>query len=357
MRTSFSLPKLPGKVVTPFRIDLIQGTEFALIPADREPELPTRWYAGDIYAFAGTPSGSSGTDTTTKTSNFARSLALSPGEYTMLVRAIYEIRMFGDPGVGSAPVIHMSVRVEMDGSDDSDSSEEDVQMLDGSGVVPDVVNGWLMGEWMSVGVRASAGLEADARVSLAEKIDEEGLELELGGGDVRLVPGQTRPLAIRVKQLGQLGRDVKWLRVPLRVRSGRKIVEKTWTIPLRHHDPFNLPAFKMTFASPTLSPALPTGTSPALVSYAMVVPPQSLTYAGVRPPVILATHGAGVDASSPFWTAAIPVRPGGWAVCPTGRNEWGEDWHGGSMADGWAARDVLPWIAERLGCEVSDQTL
>lgn len=277
----------------------------------------------------------------------------------MLVRTMYEIRMFGDPGLGNAPVIRMSVRVEMDGSDESERSEEGVQVLYGGGVVPDVVDGWLMGEWMSVGVRASAGLEADARVSLAGKIDQGALELELEleGGDTRLVPGQTRPLAIRVKQLGQLGRDVKWLRIPLRVRSGRKIVEKTWTIPLRHHDPVNLSAFKITFASPTLSPALPTGTSPALVSYAMVVPPPSLTYAGVRPHVILATHGAGVDASSPFWTAAIPVRPGGWAVCPTGRNEWGEDWHGGSMADAWSARDALPWVAERLGCEVSDQTL
>jgi hypothetical protein len=267
---------------------------------------------------------------------------------------MYEIRMFGDPGLGNAPVIRMSVRVEMNGSD---VLEEGVQVLDGSGVVPDVVDGWLMGEWMSVGVRASAGLEADARVSFAEKIEEGALELELRGGDVRLVPGQTRPLAIRIKQLEQLGRDIKWLRIPLRVQSGRKIVEKTWTIPLRHHDPVNLSTFKMTFASPALSIPLPPGASPALVSYAMVVPPPALTYAGVRPPVILAAHGAGVDASSSFWTAAMPVRPGGWAVCPTGRNEWGEDWHGGSMADAWAARDALPWVAERLGCEVSDQTL
>jgi len=73
--------------------------------------------------------------------------------------------------------------------------------------------------------------------------------------------------------------------------------------------------------------------------------------------VILALHGAGLDIENPLWIGGMPSRPGGWAVLPTRKNEWGEDWHGGSMADAWAARDALPGLIQRLGVTVSGETL
>jgi pimeloyl-ACP methyl ester carboxylesterase len=72
---------------------------------------------------------------------------------------------------------------------------------------------------------------------------------------------------------------------------------------------------------------------------------------------MLALHGAGVDVSTPFWAVAMPKVEGMWAVLPTGKNEWGEDWHGGSMDDAWAARDALPIVLTKIGVEISDQTI
>ena len=97
---------------------------------------------------------------------------------------------------------------------------------------------------------------------------------------------------------------------------------------------------------------------PAQVSHAMIVPPLQSNLEHVSlPPVILATHGAGVDAESSFWTDSMPIRADGWAVLPTGKTEWGEDWHGGSMDDAWAARHALDRIVGMLGIKISDQTL
>jgi hypothetical protein len=76
------------------------------------------------------------------------------------------------------------------------------------------------------------------------------------------------------------------------------------------------------------------------------------------PPVLLALHGAGVDVRNTFWADAIPDRPGGWAVLPQGKTEWGEDWHGGSMDDAWAGRDALSVLVQsKLGMKLSNETM
>jgi hypothetical protein len=345
LRTSLIVPELPGKPETPLLIELVQGTEFALIPNDREPDLPVRWYAGDVYAFAETPSGFSPRNS--QTSSFAHAIALRPGEYRIVVRAIYEIRMFGDPCFGKPPIIRLRFRAEVD--------DKQVEVVEGSGVVQDLVDGWFMGEWMSVGVRVSAVSKSPAVLMIAEDgLKRDGIRMETFEG-LGIAPGQLRPVAVKITQTQPVERDIRVLPLHLRVSVDGEQRVLRWDIPLHHlFLSEKLPPFKMTFPSPFS----PSSGIPALVSYAMVVPPPSPTARlSNPPPVILATHGAGVDACSPFWSSAIPHRPGGWAVLPTGKNEWGEDWHGGSMADAWAARGALPWVARRLGCEVSDETL
>ncbi len=87
-------------------------------------------------------------------------LEVPPGEYVLLVRAMYEIRMFGDSGVGKCPVVRLKVQVEVD-------EVEDLEMVLGIKVIPDVVGGWLMGDWISIGVRVPAASE-DVVISGAE---------------------------------------------------------------------------------------------------------------------------------------------------------------------------------------------
>jgi hypothetical protein len=57
--------------------------------------------------------------------------------------------------------------------------------------------------------------------------------------------------------------------------------------------------------------------------------------------VILALHGAGVDAGSPFWIGAFNVQQSKWVLYPTGRRPWGYDWHGPSLLNVFEALKIL----------------
>ncbi|KAI9104846.1 hypothetical protein DFS34DRAFT_219605 [Phlyctochytrium arcticum] len=78
------------------------------------------------------------------------------------------------------------------------------------------------------------------------------------------------------------------------------------------------------------------------VHYTMARPPKNSCSAGDHKcPVILALHGAGVDASSPFWTDAYRQQDRAWILYPTGRTTWGFDWHGPSFRNVEFALDAL----------------
>ncbi|KAI9202381.1 uncharacterized protein BJ171DRAFT_514823 [Polychytrium aggregatum] len=82
------------------------------------------------------------------------------------------------------------------------------------------------------------------------------------------------------------------------------------------------------------------------VHYAMVRPParSCVSDATQKCPVLLALHGAGVEASAQFWTNAYRQQKYAWTVFPTGRTPWGFDWHGPSHlnveAALWALREL-----------------
>ncbi|KAK8864370.1 hypothetical protein IAR55_001618 [Kwoniella newhampshirensis] len=356
LRTTIIVPKLQGKTATPIRVDLVQGTEFALIPSDAETtgQTPTVWYQGDVYQFAESAAGTA--DTHSQTSNFARSLAVEPGEYVFLVRAMYEIRMFGDPGLGNPPVIRVKVRAEVD------QAEDEVVLVEGLSQVPQVVDGWLMGDWLSIGLRVPAGGPESAIVGAAEVVVVE-VEASLGSKlsvelprQAKIVEGQTRSIAIKLTQYSPLPNCIRSLDIRLKVKIGDKEKTLVWHPTLQTQytsEDKPLSPFVITFASPSV-----TGALPSQISHAMVKSPQKSATAGQEvPPVILALHGAGVDIKQHMWAEALPNRPGGWAILPSGKNEWGEDWHGGSMEDVWAAREALSGIIGKIGLEASDQTI
>jgi hypothetical protein len=345
LRTKLLIPDT-GSETTPIRIDLIQGTDYAFVPI-RSPGTPIKWYMGDIYDFSSSPSGSRDTKIT---SNFARQLSLEPGEYRVLVRAMYEIRMFGDPGIGNIPTINLSFRATLD-------EGREFEVVKGLRVVPHVVKGILMGDWLSVPIRLRDG---NSSVLTVMDVEVEGalrdhVRVRMPSGPIDIQAGQIRPIPLQVVQSSAIAiKKGQTLDLKFHIIHGGHYFSLDFSHTLTIHHDIDAP-FTFTFASP-LEPLQ--GQEPALVSYAVAVPPKDNRPADSSlPPVMLALHGAGVDVENGFWAQAMPKIAGLWAVLPTGKNEWGEDWHGGSMDDAWAARDALPGILRKIGLESSDQTL
>lgn len=344
-------------------IDSLQIVEYAFVPANASSASsptsdPLTWYTGDVYAFGATPSGQASTKAEGP-SNYARAIALPPGEYIVLTRALYECRMFGDPG-DKPPTIKMTFRVFLDDDGSTDDSlgsrsRPPATILHGLTVVPGLLDGWAMGLCASVAVRVppltdnSGDEESGAVIVTAEGY---GDGLTLGTMSEHLIaPGQTRSIPLLLAQLEPTG--AKELEIVINVTRGERQWQLGTRLPLKHVSSRSPKPLIMTFTSPApLS-------LPALVSAAVVIPPSTPSVsADDPPPVLLALHGAGVPTPSDEWNDAMPNIPGMWAVLPSGRTEWGEDWHGGSLADVWGARDALPIVVERTGLPTpSSETL
>jgi poly(3-hydroxybutyrate) depolymerase len=89
------------------------------------------------------------------------------------------------------------------------------------------------------------------------------------------------------------------------------------------------------------------------IQYAMLQPPTLPCASPELPdsncPVVIALHGAGVEASALSWTSAFTPRPDAWIIFPTGRTPWGFDWHGASFNNvelALSALETLPGVPE-----------
>lgn len=205
LRTRLTIPKSGRKPLTPLLINMLQLSEFAFVRQGADPHTSgaVKWYQGNSYGFGGPAPGLDST-INPAAAGFGRSLLLEPGMYIMLVRAVYDIRQFGDPGPGNPPTIKMS-SVNMV----HDAETHVTQLPEEMGTFPSVLSGWLMGEWASVGVRVPEGaLETTViGVSSAKVIYKstgaEALKPVLAVeivSNISVVPGQTRLIAMRVRQ-------------------------------------------------------------------------------------------------------------------------------------------------------------
>ncbi|OWZ69635.1 hypothetical protein AYX14_04968 [Cryptococcus neoformans] len=368
LRTRLTIPKSGRKPLTPLLINMLQLSEFAFVRQGADPHTsgPVKWYQGNSYGFGGPAPGLDST-INPAAAGFGRSLLLEPGMYIMLVRAVYDIRQFGDPGPGNPPTIKMS-SVNMV----HDAETHVTQLPEEMGTFPSVLSGWLMGEWASVGVRVPEGaLETTViGVSSAKVIYKstgaEALKPVLAVeivSNISVVPGQTRLIAMRVRQQTPLSQEARTLSISIDFQSGGQTRVLQWSFPLhhvtydRHSLTTNNPRFWITFASPSLITDSRLNHLPAHVSSAMIVPPKHSVRHDAEKPVILALHGAGVDVKHSEWGERMPEVPGAWAVLPIGKNEWGEDWHGGSMEDAWAARAAAAVLLRKTDITLSDETV
>jgi hypothetical protein len=325
--------------------------------ARQDTTSPVTWYAGDVYAYAESlPKISSRAG---KPTSLSRRIALPEGEYVVLVRSMYEIRMFGDPGVGSeiGPEIRFLFRIQEDHSAHSALTLQEVPDLN---VVADVVDGHYMGECIGISLRrpmmgASDEVEVTAvrnSGSLLEN-NSSAIGISMVLPRLRIAPGQTRVLPIRVLQQRPLhGIDHLDLDIDITTRESNEGAATPCSLRVRI-DLHKLPhwskslerkAIKFTHLSGTFAP-----------TYGMLVPPTSPhPYAkSLATPTILALHGAGVSAESSMWWQSVPRWERGWTVLPTGLTEWGLDWHGASMESTWQARrkafELLRRIEESPG--------
>ena len=246
--------------------------------------------------------------------------------------------MFGDPKE-SSPKIQFRFGVEAISPSPVLLGVEDAQIG-----LPDVVEGWLLGEVAGIALRAGGGKKGALveGVELVEKIDvsstrpsssphsstsklifsrscylKKGISISLypSSTPLTLLPYQTRPLALAINQTSPLPSNLTSLTLRVTLSSpGASASPLTITLPLTHRshwssDSSSYPALRYTHLDSDLT-----------VQYSMTQPPL-LPADGTKSAVILATHGAGVETSSLFWTEALGERRAGlgWVVFATGK--------------------------------------
>ncbi|KAJ3053644.1 hypothetical protein HK097_003757 [Rhizophlyctis rosea] len=148
---------------------------------------------------------------------------------------------------------------------------------------------------------------------------------------IKLAPGQTYPVPLNLSIEGD--NAPKSMRIHLDLADLGNT--KRWTVSTGEYELERREwgsAYKITFLDYDHS-----------VHYAMAFPPEGNCeqWPEKRCPVVLALHGAGVEASSSYWTESYRRQKNAWVLFPTGRTPWGYDWHGPSFWNIESALDAL----------------
>ncbi|GJE86814.1 hypothetical protein PsYK624_028970 [Phanerochaete sordida] len=307
-------------------VDVIQGSFFAVLPSRSPAELDAsafmpKWHIGNIYAMKASPSNTVALPTVPSLDE--------PTTYDLFVSGDYEIRLFGDPTVRGSDVPKLSINI----SARVQPPEPWLQLASDHDVLPTFVSGWAFGDALGVGLRANGDTWTVTRAEVVTGRDSEEVSVALLR-ETRIEAGQTRVLPLALTQHAAFTRDT--LPVALWITRGNGqastlIVE----LPVRQIPAWDTDGFEGIVATYLSGGATPT----AFVA----VPPKEASEEPVAP--LLFLHGAGVPVLDlNFWLCAPPRQRHSWLVVPTGRTEWGLDWHGPSTTDAWAALAALPAI-------------
>ncbi|KAG9297457.1 hypothetical protein G9A89_020858 [Geosiphon pyriformis] len=232
-------------------------------------------------------------------------LHLSPGEHTIRVRVVNEIRIFGGQ---VPPVIGFKVAAHLL------DQETKILVLKNTAIVPDIVDGRLAGEWMSLGVlNTTQDWVTVLRVEIVENNEmisasiSEDWKLERNSGLVdRIAPSQQRNIKIKINittpirvndEIASCHSIFFTLRITL--KAGDDIISQ-------NIDRINLKLkkqrqpFKFTFED-----------FDGTIQYAMLIPPNDPTMNQSKA-LLIGLHGAGVEADMPFWVNAIKPQQNAW---------------------------------------------
>lgn len=276
------------------------------------------YFGGDFYGYKKVPV----------------TLRLMPGAHRMDVRLIRDVRSMS--GVGQPSIdIKLELQRSQSGLRPLLDDDEDVLMSD---VIGDDF-GPLASPYASIIVRNDAendiyihGIEGMANLC----------ELELlSNSPIRLVPGQTRPIGFRVGCIPSYNRRM-YMTLQYRIVGNDTDLSLPFTTWPRVLETMEEP-HKVTFLHPG-----------GMVSYAILRPPSPDIQCGknnnLTLPVLLALHGAGLEADSDIVKHALDALPDlcAWVLFPTGVAPWsGDDWHNWGLADVEAAITAIPkWIEQ-----------
>lgn len=177
LRTEFTLHPRDLKSANkprPVLVELISGTEFALVRKDSDDQESATWHNGDVYAYA-LEQGP-----VAQASIFAHRIDLIPGDYVLLLRVNFEIRLAGDPGI-EPPNIRFKFNAALDTLRE-DTQSTTFQVLPELHVRPDMVDGIFMGQHFGIGLRKVNPVDMEEDWSL-DRVKIKGKDLSFSGYD------------------------------------------------------------------------------------------------------------------------------------------------------------------------------
>ncbi|KAK5058611.1 hypothetical protein LTR84_010874 [Exophiala bonariae] len=246
---------------------------------------------------------------------------LRPGVNVVKVRMLGDIRSMG----GQSPP-SLQARLET-------NLAYDVLAVDSPGVIiPDVIKGRFTSLYGSITVRNQA--EKWVKIDHIATSRDFGRSI-LSDGVIWLAPGQSRPLKVVLDLEVGLDKSINF-RLSYTPEDSLSL-QIDFATTLNHA--IITDSHKVTFLHPS-----------GVVSYAILRPPRYHLTSEISEtlPVLVALHGAGVEADSPLVKTAFDAIPDlpGWILSPSGMSTWsGDDWHTWGFADVEAAITMIPdWI-------------
>lgn len=340
--TSLDVDNKDGLVVA---VNLSGAAEFALVERSQDQPKPFQWYRGDFYSYA---MGPNGPPSDARYAPVPHLIHLDQGSYYFLVKALYEVRVFGAPSQGP-PTVTFTLQVAA-----CDSDWPSMVLCKPLCVYPDVVQGRFASldskdddGLITVGIRNPSSRESFCVREVY--CSTPGFWADLCTEDLVLPPQTTSQILINVRADDLIPEESSALQ--FEVCLTRDAFCSLYGCPRLY---FDLPLNHVDADSPFAV----TYTVGVHTQLAVVKPPRNVSSgAAHHRHIILALHGAGVDVQDPFWVSAIPRQRDAWVLMPTGLTPWGLDWQQTSCAawkdlvDCWIGR-YCPDEAEASRCKV-----
>ncbi|KAN0064402.1 hypothetical protein ACQY0O_002600 [Thecaphora frezii] len=320
-------------------ISMDKVSEFAIVPAqdfeqDHLTSVPC-WHNGDWYSYIKTASNTGDTTNGRRLPDSHHLIQFVPGEYKVLVRSMYEIRIFADPREADPQI---KLGITFSGTPALSRPKRPLVELSAISThtnVPNIVGGWMAGWGVSFGVRNYEG-QAWFLVHDIELVGEAKTVFDaLLPKPIRLAPGQSRQVPVKLTQLRPLNKSIDSIRLRVSISpvnldklspdpDNRSIASMEISLKLQQRPAFyNEPSPNVMDRAFTFSYLARDST----LQVAAAIPPQiatseSLSSQNLAPPLILALHGAGVDVRNHGFASNFHRQNESWIIQPTGRTPW-----------------------------------
>jgi hypothetical protein len=290
-----------GWAVTNFTVNAEVPTRYLIqVNGSREFFLDGELYLGNYYSY---PQGWT-------------AVSLAPGPHVLAVKLESSVRMYGFTA-------NVSVVATV-----QPAKSAALALLPAPPLLPDLVEGELASVLAALPV-LNVGLDTLDEVQVVQVLSNGRVQAASRAG-VRIAPGQLTNLAFEITPGGDwidICVESSQFAYPACLLRGQ--------FPLRQR--FLNQSFIFTFEDYDGS-----------VQLASLLLPAEPWSSNATYPVVLATHGAGVDTQSPdwdVWVDALPRLQDAFVLLPSGRRPWGYDWQGPSALSAFAA---LEYAAREL---------